>query len=202
MQQLFFVIPIQHSSIGKGTCLLFGFLLSLILTMEIGVVVLCRSKFGIFEATTIATATLITFSSLLMILISLCLIKWEIYSTWMFSTVMFFLIQTVVVICLAAVNGATIAEGGPYSSQIALAQLELFFILPAYLFTWAHMGHLWLCLHSLYNQKMDTLKKIAPCNEVSVLDDQTNEVYPASAESETELSKSHSELLLEPETNS
>ena len=182
MQQLFFTIPIERSSIGRGTCSLFMFLLSLILAMEVGVVVHCRSKFGMFEATTIAAATLITLTSLFMIVISICLVKCEIYNTWMFCTIMFFLIQTVVVICLAAVNGSTIFVGGPFSSKIALAQVELLFVLPPYLFVWAHIGHLWLCLRSLYLLKKNEFKKVATTNEGSTI-----VAEPDSAESEAKL---------------
>ena len=185
MQQLFFTIPIQRSLIGHGTCLLFMFLLSLMLAMEVGVVVHCRTKFGMFEATTIAAATLITLTSLFMSAISVCLVMCEIYNTWMFCTIILFLIQTVVVICLAAVNGSTIFVGGPYSSKIAMAQIELLFVLPPYLLVWAHIGHLWLCLHSLYLLKKKEFKKIAATNEGS-----THE--PESAESEAKLSKSQS----------
>ena len=189
MQLLFFTIPIKRSLIGHGTCLLFMFLLSLILPMEVGVVVHCRTKFGMFEATTIAAATLLTLTSLFMIAISICLVMCEIYNTWMFCTIIFFLIQTVVIICLAAVNGSTIFVGGPFSSKIALAQVEILFVLPPYLFVWAHVGHLWLCLHSLYLLKKKEFKKIATANEGS-----PHEAVPNSAESLAKQSKSQSEF--------
>lgn len=161
MKDLFFVIPTEKSlkAISVGSSLLFAWILTIIIAFECPILYL-QSVYKLTEEASITVAITLGLTSLFMIVISICLIKWNLYLTWMICTIVTFLIQTAVIMWLVAVNGATIFEWSlfSYTTKTVLAKLELLLIL-VYLFVWATIPMLWLCVYTLHRNSYPNLLK-------------------------------------------
>jgi hypothetical protein len=87
-----------------------------------------------------------------MVILSVCLLKYKIYRTWLLATILMFMVQTASAIALFITCGTVLSEQSlfAFTTRNVVPQVELFFVSITFIFVWYKATHLWLCILSLH----------------------------------------------------
>ena len=122
-----------------------------------------RLEFNMTEVVSVVAVILLALSSLAAIVVNICLWKFHIFRTWLWTSGFLFLVQTAAVLSILPHNISNMVQESSlfgFTTKLILSQLELLFVVVPYLFTWFHAAQIATCVYSAYKRGLPTPKEI------------------------------------------